>query len=237
MTIPKIIHQTGPSQVLPEVYEKLKRHLIRLHPDWSYRFYDDHECRTMVKIHCPRGLAPYDAYPTAIQRVDLFRMVIVYALGGFYLDLDVLCRKALDPLCQHRAVFAEETTLSDRVAKRLGHRETLRVANYMFGAEAQHPFVRRVIEEMMRRADRPILTENDVLESTGPGLLSTIYFDHASEDGQIQLLGNPDIRCPKCGNRSCQFGFYASHYHVGTWRWQSDNAASEAGPAAIQSRR
>lgn len=220
--IPKIIHQAGPSQVLPAVYEKLRRHLIRLHRDWSYRFYDDHERREQVERHCPRVLAAYDAYPTEIQRVDLFRMVIVYALGGFYLDLDILCRKALDPLCGHRAVFAEEVTLSDRTAMRLGHREKLRVASYMFGAEAHHPFLNRVIEEMIRRADRPVQTENDVLESTGPGLLSTIYFDRASSDGPIRLLKTPGIRCPRCGNRSCQFGSYASHYHAGSWRWQGD---------------
>jgi hypothetical protein len=66
-------------------------------------------------------------------------------------------------------------TLSPEQAIRLGHRHRLRVANYMFGAEPKHPFWLDVLQEMLCQAERKIVSENDILESTGPGLWTNVY--------------------------------------------------------------
>ena len=50
----------------------------------------------------------YDWYPRAVMRADLFRLLVVYRLGGFYLDTDFLLEAPLDPLVEHAAVFAVE---------------------------------------------------------------------------------------------------------------------------------
>jgi mannosyltransferase OCH1-like enzyme len=126
-------------------------------------------------------------------------------------------------LCQHGAVFAEERTLSAAEAEALGHHDPLRVANYMFGSEARHPFLRHVLRELVIRSKRPIACENDVLESTGPGMLTTLYHRVKSQYDDVQLIRNHGHRClsPYCQGQSCQFGYYASHLHIGSWRWQA----------------
>ncbi len=65
--------------------------------------------------------------------------------------------------------------MSAAEAAALGQHDTLRVANYMFGSAARHPFMQQVLREVVIRSKRPISCENDVLESTGPGMLTTLY--------------------------------------------------------------
>ena len=223
MAIPKILHQTWKTHSLPADYQVLQQWLKQLHPTWEYRFYDDAACREVVRQQMPSFLPLYDQYPTHIQRIDVFRLVTVYIVGGFYLDLDIICHQRLDALCQHGAVFAEERTLSAAEAEALGHHDPLRVANYMFGSEARHPFMKQVLREIVIRSQRPITCENDVLESTGPGMLTTLYHRVKSQYDDVQLLRNHGQRClsPYCQGQSCQFGYYASHLHVGSWRWQA----------------
>src|SRR5262249_33905831 len=120
MTIPKILHQTWKTHSLPANYHVLQQWLKQLHPTWEYGFYDDAACREFVCQQMPSLLPLYDQYPTHIQRIDVFRLVAVYVLGGFYLDLDIVCHQRLDALCQHGAVFAEERTLSAAEAEALG---------------------------------------------------------------------------------------------------------------------
>ncbi len=223
MAIPKIIHQTGRSKNIPDQYKAHREKLLKLHPDWEYHFCDEQASRALVESYLPSLLPVYDSYPTNIQRVDAFRIIAVYTMGGFYIDLDVECLKSLDPLCEYGCVFGEEKTLTRDETKELGLRDPLRIANYMFGSEARHAFFLTVLAEMVKRSARIIRTENDVLESTGPGLLTTVYFDCRERFRDIVLLRNKDLICqnPYCRRISCHFGNYAEHHHVGTWRFET----------------
>jgi inositol phosphorylceramide mannosyltransferase catalytic subunit len=144
----------------------------------------------------------------------------VYVSGGFYIDLDIACHASLEPLREYRCVLSEEKTLSPQEAIRLGHRHRLRVANYMFGAEPKHPFWLDVLQEMLCQAERKIVSENDILESTGPGLWTNVYHRVKDHHPDLLLLKNDHLACCRCGAISCQFGAFASHLHVGSWRWK-----------------
>jgi inositol phosphorylceramide mannosyltransferase catalytic subunit len=220
MAIPKITHQTAPRPTPPAWCEPLRRQVLQRHPGWDHRFYDDGACREVVGREFPDLLSLYDSYPSDIQRVDLFRVVVVYASGGFYIDLDVACHAFLEPLREYRCVLGEEKTLSPQEAIRLGHRHRLRVANYMFGSEPKHPFWLDVLQEMLRQAQRKIVSENDILESTGPGLWTNVYHRVKDHHPDLLLLENKHLACSRCGAISCQFGTFASHLHVGSWRWE-----------------
>jgi len=221
MAIPRIIHQTAPTMNLPEWCQPLRHRTVRLHPDWDHRFCDDFAGRDLLRRELPHLLPLYDNYPFDIQRVDLFRVAAVYVSGGFYLDLDIECHKPLDPLCEYRCVLAEERTLDPEEAAGLGVENALRVANYMFGSEPRHPFWADVMDEMLRRARRTISSEQDILESTGPGLLTDVYHRVKDRYPDLVMLKNDHSTCGKCGVTSCHFGDFASHLHVGSWRWES----------------
>jgi glycosyltransferase involved in cell wall biosynthesis len=216
--IPRIIHQTSASGAAPPWAVQLRARIAELHPGWEQRMYDDAACRELVRRELPYLLPVYDAYAAPIQRVDMFRVVAVWAAGGFYLDLDVACERALDSLCALRLVLAEESTLTAAETARLGHEHALRVANYMFGAQPRHPFWLDVLDEMLARADRPVTRDEDVLESTGPGMLTAVYHRGAVNDPGVTLLRNGTHRCARCGGISCRFGAFAAHLHAGSWR-------------------
>ncbi|HEY9262706.1 glycosyltransferase, partial [Chitinophaga sp.] len=164
----------------------------------------------------------YLAFPYPVQRADIFRVMIVYLLGGFYLDLDMLCLKELDDLRDGELVLGIEKVLSEEEADHLGHRYRTRIANYMFGARAGHAFLHDFLEAASVKSTGTIAHEQDILEMTGPGLLTKVYHRMKHRYNDIVLLENSSRPCPKsCGPASCHFGDYAVHYHVGSWRWES----------------
>jgi glycosyltransferase involved in cell wall biosynthesis len=219
MAIPRIIHQTFKSADIPGKFSRYREHLISLHPGWEYKFYDDEACREAVEKFFPAFLPIYD-HASVIQRTDIFRVIVVYGEGGFYLDMDIECLNPLDDLCEFRCVLGEELTLAEEDAERLGHRDRRRVANYMFGSEPGHPFLLRILRKIAGESRRDILTENDVLESTGSGLVTTVYHDWKDKLRDVVLLLNRDRMCPVIGAVSCHFGNYGRHHHEGSWRFE-----------------
>ena len=216
--IPAITHQTAPTSALSPEQAMLRGRMTALNPGWDHRFYTDADCRDLIRRAFPALLSTYDAYPTAIQRTDLFRVAAVHLFGGIYLDLDMECLAPLAPLAPLDCVLAEESTLSPEQAAALGHAERLRIANYMFGSAPRHPFWLDVLDAMLERAGRPVASDNDILESTGPGLLSTVYARVGHTHPDITVLARPDQTCPRCGGPSCQFGDIARHLHHSSWR-------------------
>eukprot|EP00667_Euglena_gracilis_P017030 EG_transcript_17900 len=127
LDIPRILHQinTLPSQcpdstlvevapgkkvskVLAGVIEKMKGR----NPDWTYRFWDYHAISGFLQAHRDLlnfefDLQPYedikDIYDSinphyGAARSDFFRYLILYLLGGVYLDLKSLSHIPLDEL-------------------------------------------------------------------------------------------------------------------------------------------
>ena len=222
MGIPKIIHQTYKGKNIPPVYRDFQKRIQETHPDWSYRFYDDDDCRNMIKVHLRSFLPIFNSYPENIMRVDAFRIIAIYLFGGFYLDMDMLILKKLDPLCIYNCVFAEEKTLSEQQARELDHAYRLRIANYMFGSVSRHPFLLGILVEMAKNSKRTISTHHDLLETTGPGLITTTFHQAKFKYKDVTILRNQDRKCPRphCQGVSCHFGNYAMHFHFGTWRWK-----------------
>ena len=233
MAIPKIIHQTDKSNDVRKLYSYFREGLLSLHPGWEYKFYDDQACRKAVEEYFPALLGIYDR-ASVIQRTDIFRIIIVYGEGGFYLDMDTECLNLLDDLCEFRCVFGEELIISEEEAQRLGHRDWLRVGNFMFGSEAGHPLLLHILREMAEESRREVLTENDVLESTGPGLVTTVYHDLRKKLRDVVLLRNNDRTCLVTGGVSCHFGNYARHHHEGSWRWAENGKVKPAAGSVLK---
>ena len=221
-SIPKLIHLTCKKYSDIPKYSVFMTQLLKLHPGWQIKFYDDFEAREIIKANFYDLLWLYDAYPTNIQRVDIFRIVIVYLYGGFYLDMDMYCLKKLDDLCALNLVLGVEKNLSEEEGTALKLPYTAIIANYMFGSKPGHLFWIDLIESAIAVADRPVVWEDDVLNSTGPGLLSATYHLLKRNYTEIVVLDNIDRKCMKgwCKGFSCHFGDFAAHFHWGSWRWQ-----------------
>ncbi|MET4082935.1 hypothetical protein ABIB40_002902 [Pedobacter sp. UYP30] len=221
--IPKIIHLVflNKNEIYPDVFKKCILQIKRLHSSWDIRFYNEDNALEIIRSHIPQLLPIYMSYAHTVQRADILRVLLVYLFGGFYLDMDMLCLKPLDELCSNCAVIAEEKTVSVMEAKTLNLKHRLRIANYMFGSRPGYSFWLLFIRHSIEKHSEKIQTENDILENTGPGLMSNLYSKYRKEYGDLLVLSNKDRICMLPDHRqvSCYFGNFAAHLHQGTWRW------------------
>ena len=223
--IPRRIIQTGPTRALSPLAKAAATNLKLLHPDWEYRYFDDAEIRLFLRAEFPQHETIFDQFPRNIQRIDFFRYLAVYRLGGFYFDLDVFLSRSLDDLCLKQAVFTfEELSLNRHLREQ--HELDWEIGNYAFGAAPGDPFMAAAIENcvkaqqdpawltpMMRGIPAPFAAEFRVLNSTGPGLLTRTLAENPSLN--VTVLFPEDVRDPDSWHL---FGDYGVHLMEGSWR-------------------
>ncbi len=130
----------------------------------------------------------YRGLPTAIQRCDLARPVLLHQLGGVYSDLDVQPFRDLNRLCalfpRARVLLVEEVTLTKASSRRRGNRFKirngrpelrLRVANFLMASVPGHSFWLDVMELIRERSVLPVRHDYDVIYTTGPDVISEVY--------------------------------------------------------------
>ncbi len=224
--IPRRIIRTNRSAHLCEpVVPRCAAALTALMPDYEHVFFDDFAARDFVEEHRPALLPLYDAFPRNVQRADLFRLITVAELGGFYLDMDVHLFRRLDDLCTGPLLFPYEREFSPEMFRRR-HRsphtsdgQLAQIGNYGFGAEAGHWFIEEVITEIVARSEDSESRKHpvDVLWSTGPDCLNAVWQRNLPRlAGELHILrGTPS----SADLQSCQWQFchHQDWYHFGPW--------------------
>jgi len=93
--IPKIIHQSWKSSLLPSAFECFSKSIRAKNSDFKYILWTDYENRALVKRTFPWFLRTYDKLPYPIMRADAVRAIYMFVYGGVYLDLDFIALKPL----------------------------------------------------------------------------------------------------------------------------------------------
>ncbi|KAJ3036774.1 hypothetical protein HDV00_002386 [Rhizophlyctis rosea] len=68
-----------------------------LHPDWEFKFWDRESAEQFFEREHPWFLSTWQGYQFPIQRADALRYFVLYSYGGVYLDMDLACRRSLEP--------------------------------------------------------------------------------------------------------------------------------------------
>jgi mannosyltransferase OCH1-like enzyme len=229
--IPLKIHYIflNKEEAFPELFTTCFERAKSLHPQWDIRLYNENDAQNIISEHIPELLGVYNSYTHTVQKSDILRILLVYLFGGFYLDLDIFCLKKLDELTNFQVVLGEEKTISPEELKSLGLKHSFRIANYMFGSIPRHPFWLYFLKEAIKKSTNKIYTENDILETTGPGLLTNIFYSKRLQYKEITVLRNNDRLCLRPGHKaiSCHFGNFAAHLHQGSWRWGGLNKVNQ----------
>jgi len=188
--IPCRIHQTWKTnneKLLPaEVFESVQS-FRQMNPDCEHKLWSDAEADAMIKDHYPEVLTAYNNLDQPVQRADLFRYAIVHRYGGFYVDADVKCLRPVRswaPTNVSLLVGYENTKFlneEERIAN--GFARGDQFEQFMFGAVAGHPVMKRCLEIFLLKNKWGI---KGVLELTGPGTFSDavheflLHFDSAA---------------------------------------------------------
>lgn len=228
--IPPNIHFTflDKKESFPSLFTTCLETVKTMHPGWNIRVYNEDDACEILDAHFPQLRDVYYSYAHTVQRSDMLRILLVYLYGGFYMDLDMLCLKSLEGLRDFSLVLGEEKHISEQETSDLKLQHPLRIANYMFGSTEKHPFWHCLLNQLVRKSSVRVQSENDILESTGPGLLTNVYHAYKKYYPDLTLLRNTDRCCLRPGHHaiSCHFGNYAAHLHQGSWRWGTPYSGS-----------
>lgn len=130
-------------------------------PPSEYMLWTDSSSREFIAKQYPWFLDTFDAYTYPIQRADAIRYFILHHYGGVYLDLDVGCRRRLDPLLVYPVILPKTIPVG--------------VSNDIMFAEKGHPFMAQTIHNLVTFDHSWILNYPTVMFSTGPMFLSAQY--------------------------------------------------------------
>lgn len=192
--IPRLIHQTYRTNETPSIWNVSVRSVIEKNADdFKYRLWTDEEINEFVKDREPRFYEEtFVKYRYSIQRVDTFRYVLLYHLGGIYIDMDNGCNRpfrellntleSLDPDADDLAAFPrQEDFILD--------------SDFLISTPG-HPMFARMISHL------PLYNHNylthfwTVIISTGPIFLSIEERLFSSSDDHVVRLLNSTVYKP-----------------------------------------
>src|ERR1044071_2099308 len=98
MTFPRIIHQIwfqGCDKVKP-LYKQNMRNWQLLNPEWHYKCHDENSLRTLCYKYSKDAGEAFDSFKFLHQKVDFGRYVLLFLIGGIYVDFDCYPLRSLD---------------------------------------------------------------------------------------------------------------------------------------------
>jgi mannosyltransferase OCH1-like enzyme len=236
--IPKIIHQvwSGIEDPLPESFKELAETWKKHHPAWKYMFWDNKKMNEFIRAFCPAYWEPYYEVKYNIQRWDLIRYLILYQLGGMYVDMDYECLDSIELVLEDNkgCYFSAEPTEHARLFGLFNVTDYFN--NALMISMPQHPFMKLIIESAFKELSEKKNYSNkmtEILMTTGPLLLTNLYSVY--EDTSDICIISPELVSPltkidvqKYLTTECSAAFesylesklekaVAIHYFLGKW--------------------
>jgi hypothetical protein len=184
------------------------------------RFYDDDGMRDFVRDAFPDYLPIFDDLAFPVLKADLFRLLAVLKVGGFYADMDMEC---LAPLSQFygsdSAIFGIEAHVTRTRQQELGYDQPFQIANCIFAAPPDHPFLRSVVDQVVDHLrTRSVARIGDIEDATGPKALTRIFYAERPKD--VRVLKQicwvpPDVFADFAPTRP---RVMCRHHFLGSWK-------------------
>jgi mannosyltransferase OCH1-like enzyme len=158
----------------------------------------DETSRRFIQENYPWFLSTFDSYPYSIQRADVIRYFVLYHYGGFYVDLDIGCRRSFEQLRQNssNSVILPKT-------------QPIGFSNDWMAAKKGHAFLGLLISDLQDWNVGLVTKYPTVFFSTGPMFLNTMYCKYGDKQG-ISVL--PDELYGGHWESS-----FVRHYHGSSW--------------------
>jgi inositol phosphorylceramide mannosyltransferase catalytic subunit len=203
--IPKIIHQTYGSHDLPEALRRNVADLKASNPGWDYRFYDDAAIEAFLLEHYDPAIhALYQRINPryGAARADIFRYLVVYKLGGVYIDIKSRFLRPIDEVLRGDEAFILSQWSNGPGQKYEGFglkREVAHIAGGEFQqwhviAAPRHPFLHAVLLAVFDGIDRYTPWRSGtgkvgVIRLTGP-IVYTLTIAPLMREHPCRLLAN-----------------------------------------------
>jgi autotransporter strand-loop-strand O-heptosyltransferase len=170
--IPRVIHQTYKTNDLPTEISEVVQRLKDMNPTFEYKFYNDNDCVEFIKENYDEEtlnlyLSINPNYGSA--KSDFFRYLLMYKVGGVYLDIKSCTTKPLEevllPTDEYLLTHWEGLDWADELKYYFGEFQ-----NWHIICKPNHPFLKRVIEIVKDNIKNYIggSDKYSVLRLTGP---------------------------------------------------------------------
>ena len=178
--LPKIIHQifwdfSGKERKIEEIteYNACSQSWKKNHSDWEYKLWYGPEMHKFVEDNFPKYYEKWNKLPKKIMKVDSFRYMLMYKIGGIYSDLDQESLVSFDK-------FYEENKVYDIVLFCDNHPSC---HNGLLISKPNKIF-------WVKFLDRIFKDENntDILNLTGPPALYNFYKDYTKGNVNIENI-------------------------------------------------
>lgn len=162
--IPRIIHQTYPTTQLPEHLSNNVETTRQQNPGWSHRLYDDAAIQEFIRREYPAKIFSYynridPQYGAA--KADFFRYLLLYKVGGVYLDIKSRFNAEIDSIIQGNEGFIVSHWSNRKGEKYEGYGfydeindDRGEIQQWHIIAAPFHPFLQAVILEVLRGIDQ-----------------------------------------------------------------------------------
>jgi mannosyltransferase OCH1-like enzyme len=180
--IPRILHQTFYERALAPQLQQNVDQLRAANPGWEYRFYDDEDIVRFVRDNYPAAVLErflrIDARYGA-ARADLFRYLLMYKVGGVYLDIKSGATHPFESVLRADDRFVLSYWNASNTANGWGQHYELRdiaageLQQWHIICAPGHPFMKAVIDTVLANIDTYVpslhgVGKNGVLRVTGP---------------------------------------------------------------------
>jgi mannosyltransferase OCH1-like enzyme len=186
--IPRTIHQTWKTQHVPSHWNGTVESVRQFNANqFEYRLWTDDDMHKFVRLKEPYLYEhTFLTYPLDIQRVDAFRYIILYHIGGIYIDMDNGCRQSFESLLNvlesldsqsiHHAAFPRTVPVG--------------VSNGFMISTKGHPLFQILISRLSLFNHNYLVNYLTVMLSAGPLYLSIneFYFDKLSTQSEIRVI-------------------------------------------------
>lgn len=163
MTIPKNIYQTCPDKNnLNDLFIQNIQKIREINPDWGYQLFDHKDRRDFILSHYGKEyLITYDSiHPDyGAAKADFFRYLLIYKIGGVYIDLKSTTHKPLSAGIKNdeRYLLSHWDNSENGKYRGAGIWPKYGVKNefqqWHIIAEPNHPYLKKVIEVVKDNID------------------------------------------------------------------------------------
>ena len=89
MSISKNIHLIflRRDEIIPPVFKQCEHCIRELHPSWNITLWNEETGIQFLDENMPEYMKAFMSFSHNVQRADFLRLALVYALGGFYMDI------------------------------------------------------------------------------------------------------------------------------------------------------
>ena len=195
MSIPKIIHQTSPSDpnkwnpVWDKCHQSVKEQFDE--SEFDHVMWTDEDIDKLVEEKYPEYYEDYKSFPMHILQVDFVRNCILDQFGGIYLDMDVYCYKNFYKQLKSDVVLVEALA-HDEIAQNsimCSTKDSEFFKLCMKKSIEKFKTSTSIEERLLNNTDKSenIVYSQYIKELTGPYLLSEVYNEYEFKD-TIQFL-------------------------------------------------